>query len=329
MVNRGLNQALGHAAIALLAAAGLSLASTTVAVPEPADSPVPELNIMQDTTNQLRGLSKLNYGSVEFNSQATEEVQASKDFPKSGPVPNLYDRIVHTALTVNGKTVDITLDPIVASITYRSSPGAVVSLADKQALQESANKVGKWLGFPHKQLHNERSLLLRELAFLAEAPAGQPFPKASEPLPTQPVAPQDPNHCGALSTPSGLTPGIEYLGCNTHRHNTTHDAASHDSKTFNVRAGPDSGTDTGRCGAAGSSLQLGWTQDCLDHDFCVEHDNASISPFDGSCGDEWWRAQNDFVSTPPCACGEGLFDYDCNNAPEARRGARFDDNFPS
>lgn len=297
------------------AAAGLSIATALPAMTAPAS----DLEMQQETAGHTQGMAQTATGPVEFESHATSSSATSDPGPQAAPDQRLYDRIVDTTVHVNGDTVDVHLDPVARTVSYSSSPRAVASPEDKQALIEAGNQLAGRLDFPQRFLINEQALLIRQLAFLAEAPTNQPFPTGVAPLGSQRTSPQAPAHCGG-STPGALedAPGITYLGCDTRRHATSHDGERHDTRTFTVRAGPDSGTDMGRCGSAGSSFQLGWTQDCLNHDYCVEHDNASpTNPFDSSCGDEYFAAPNDFTNTLPCACGPGLFDFDCDNAPTA------------
>ena len=302
---------------ALCAAAGLSIATALPAAAAPASG----LDMRQETAGRAQGVARTAAGSVEFDSRAVSPRTTSGAGPQAAPAERLYDRVVDTTVRVNGDTVNVRLDPVARTVSYRSSPQAVASPDDKRALVEAGDQLAGRLDFPRRFLINEQALLIRQIAFLAEAPTDQPFPTGVAPLDDQRTGPQAPSHCGG-SAPGARedAPGITYLGCDTRRHTTSHDGERHDTRTFTVRAGPDSGTDTGRCGSAGSSLQLGWTQDCLDHDYCVEHDNASpTNPFDSSCGDEYFAAVNDFTNTLPCACGPGLFDFDCDNAPTATR----------
>lgn len=314
------NLTIGLAAV--LMAVGLSVAATsTSAFGNVSESGAADgLRILEDSPGQLRGVSQQDGGVVAFTSRASAD-------PNPSPGEKLYDRAVSTEVIANGDTVRVDLDPGAKTLTYRSSPGAVVSVQDKQALLETATRLAERLGAPERRQVNERALVLRTLAFLAEAPQGKTFPTATATFSEQMLTPST---CGTGELPNGGTgprplannqddgDGIIYLGCDTSQNDTAHDAASprHDFETFpNVRSGPASGTEVGRCGAAGTSLQFGWTQDCLDHDFCVDHEQAGTGPTDDHCGDEWFEAVDDFTFTLQCQCS--TFGFDCGGGAQA------------
>lgn len=275
------------------------------------------LRMLGDAPGVVQGVSQQAAGTARFTSRSS-----------SGPSlgEKLYDRAVSTEVVVNGDSVNVVLDPVAKTLSYRGSPGSVVSKDDKQVLRDTGTRLAQRLGAPEHPQVNERALALRTLAFLAEAPEGISFPTATAPVTDQMLSPDT---CGATGQPpasavAGPQPlrddrddedGIAFLGCHTTRHNTSHDAGpgAHGFRTFyNVVAGTDSGTSNGRCGAAGTPLQFGWTQDCLDHDYCVSHDGGGAGPSGTHCGDEWWEAFDDFNFTLPFQCSRFGFDSDPN-----------------
>lgn len=326
-----LHRKLPRAVVAVLAAVGLSMsAAGTVAADTAAAESAPDgLRIVRETAGHFDGVSEQISGTVAFESHARGAPTAQAKFPSVASGQKLYDRPVDTVVHVNGDTITMNLDPATRTLAYHSSPGATVSPQDKQALAQAATTLAQQLDFPSRPLVNEYSLLLRNLAFLAEAPHGKPFPSTTAQLPEAPPTVPGAGTCdsgqppvagGSTAQPPSTTQSerddgdgaYAWLGCSTKRHDTSHDASPrHGFKTFNVLAGPDSGTSMGRCGAAGTPAQFGWTQDCLDHDYCTEHEHSGTGPGDDYCGDEFWEAFDDFNLTLPCQCSS--FGFDCVN----------------
>eukprot|EP00493_Phyllostaurus_siculus_P011548 UN11710 len=53
----------------------------------------------------------------------------------------------------------------------------------------------------------------------------------------------------------------------------------------------------GKCGPGCTDGQANWARDCLKHDVCSWYFGASGGIADGDCGDSWWQATNDYVSS--------------------------------
>lgn len=73
-----------------------------------------------------------------------------------------------------------------------------------------------------------------------------------------------------------------------------HDAQSHCFYNYQVWSGPGSSNCIGACGA-GCIMSASYTQDCGDHDYCCLKHGGCFNPWDASCGDEYWDADDDFL----------------------------------
>jgi len=234
---------------------------------------------------------------------------------------------------VNGKSLTITIDPRIRTIT-REASGVVLSARDKRAVRATAVALGRFLkAGPAVRLANERALLTRYLVYLSEAPRGYRFrdsarrysaPSAGlatgSSVLTETRAPTLVRCTASMTRGRGvgssvleppplvfanLTPcqvndgdGIKLLPCNSSTNDESHDARSHCFETKPITSGPASGTDTGRCGLSGSPVfAYGYTQDCLDHDACLGHHGGSKFFDNSSCGDEFNDAIDDFSLT--------------------------------
>lgn len=249
-------------------------------------------------------------GTVAFDSRSI----GNAPLPEGGPGPKLYDRPVQTSITVNGDEITLDINPGTGTLDMHSTAGTLVSGEDKGALAAASTRLSQELFRPGNLPTNEQAFVLRNLSYLAEAPAGLPFPTRTTQVPKMPAlfaSCTQEGQAGAGQAAPGAhedePQAIVDLPCNASTVVTGHDAGSyHDYQESTIRGGPSSGTTMGMCGREGDpGGSGGWTRDCLDHDFCVQHDNAVPGTPVGVCGDEFNAASDDYTSTGYCQCQGG------------------------
>lgn len=289
------------------------------------------LKISSKSSEHIRGsYGQTNRPTVAFSSEALEGGGASvqrSDHP-------LYTRIVKTTITVDGQQITFKINPQKGTLV-RNSSGAALSEKDTQALQSTLQGFVRNTDLENRRLTNERALLVRNLAYLAEAPAGYAIPDLHiryRPATQTDGARQDPESSSSrtcakrwvttiesqsvssMDNPDGGpndNDGVSILHCDTQELTEWHDSQNHRFRPDVDAVGPDSGTLKGRCG--NRTFINGWTRDCTDHDACVQfHDGPGVGANDPHCGDEWDWANEDFTLTAQCQCAQGGYvGYDC------------------
>lgn len=303
-----------RAALAGLASIGIAVAlgGGSSALPASGTDAVTQNDPHEVTTSpgNVHGSIASPRGTVAFDSRSI----GNAALPEGGPGPKLYDRPVQTSITVNGDEITLEMNPGTGTLDMHSPAGTLVSGEDKGALAAASTHLSQELVRPGHLPTNEQAFVLRNLSYLAEAPAGLPFPTTITQVPKMPALFASCTHEGqapaghaAPEADDGAPQAIALLPCNVGTVVTGHDAGRyHNYQEFTIRGGPSSGNTTGMCGREGDpGGSGGWTRDCLDHDFCVQHDNAVPGTPVGVCGDEFNAASDDYTSTGYCQCQGG------------------------
>lgn len=258
-----------------------------------------DLSIRSHTSHRIAGSYAGPSGySVRFASHVTNPgAKASTQ--------KLYTHTVKSVISVGGDRFSLKLTPGKQNtIRYNaSSADATVSSKDKRALRTTATSLAKYLNAGKRTLTNEQALLVRSLSLFSDAPTGLTFQnRITKYTPVENS--QNNSSKPPVETLANDNDGITFLSAQMAYGWTQHDNPNHGLNSYYVLAGPDSGIDRGRCGPAGSATQTGWTQDCLDHDFCsAMHESAGIN-----CTDEFLEADEDTVGSLPCQCRNTVFD---------------------
>lgn len=285
--------------VLVAATSALVLVCTTLITGSTAAAADGGLDIDSRTPERIRGSFTRGGSTVTFASRQSEPESAESYAQGHG----LYGAPVVAHMSVNGDEFRVALNPDTRSVEWQASPGAALSRKDKAAARAAMAGLAAYLQASDATLRNEQALLLRSLAYAAAAPTGFELEDGGTQYAVEcghVGAGEAGNGAGDVRTQSDT--GIVLLNCNSSRNRTFHDALDHGRRSFVVRSGPASGIDRGRCGAAGSFLQFGWTQDCLDHDWCSEVHDSFLGPLDLDCGDEFRDAIDDFLLTTPGEC---------------------------
>jgi hypothetical protein len=240
---------------------------------------------------------------------------------------------------VNGKTLVSNIDVTARTSNWNGYNGAF-DTQDKEALVALAGQMELRYGnqetlAPHEQI------LFRRIVYWAEAPAGMTLPSSDTAAPVErnsdgKEAPGtvivEEQADGTVvqrgvvdATGTGVQPagsnsfdapevnqacqvsdndGITYISSSNVKRYVSHDASSHCFQTEYVLTGCSSSC-LGRCGP-GCGVLGGWgvwSQDCADHDRSCRLHGGCTNPLDGSSGDEFREADDDYLwGTPKNKC---------------------------
>lgn len=167
----------GLASIGIAVALGTLPANSTDAVAQN------DLQDMATSPGSVHGSVASPSGTVAFDSRSI----GNAPLREGGPGPKLYDRPVHTTVTVNGDEITLDMNPGTGTLDMHSTPGTLVSGEDKGALAAASARLSQELFRPGALPTNEQAFVLRNLSYLAEAPAGVPFPMMSTQVPKMPA----------------------------------------------------------------------------------------------------------------------------------------------
>lgn len=214
---------------------------------------------------------------------------------------------------VDGHTLTATLDQNSQTGSWEGGDRAF-SASDREGLEALDYALTRYLNPFERDLPLHEHLLHRMAMFWSEAPVGLPLARQT--------VRKTPESRGSQAPPPGVSivqdcrnaprdlpqgqacqqsgqDGITYLPCNANVY-LSHDAAAHCFVAQLVFVGPSAQACLGRCGSGCGPFQGRglYTKDCGDHDQCCrEHGGGlvCINPLDGSCGDEWSEAFEDFL----------------------------------
>lgn len=194
-------------------------------------------------------------------------------------------------LEVNGMQIDVELDRATETLTEDGHLDALAQ-ADIDALLALRDA----LGSPERMALPHGELLLRHLDWLADAPADLVLGyHVIERATTG-------RFRSATCNDDGLTCLAGTNGTATAYYDKSGGACT---LVTNQTYGTNQGWCRGRCGAGCPGWWFpddDYTQDCFDHDTCVDKLGAGNLGNDPNCGDEFWEAADDYVATFFDAC---------------------------
>lgn len=268
---------------------------------------------------------------VSFSSQrAQNRVTRSDRASQTGAPQRVTARV-----EVNGKSFVWTSDLETHSFRF-DGPDTTLTQEDVRLLDEAGTALWRSLlrgDVSKDKLPLEQKMLTVTFGYLSEAPVGyritdkvgstevtgvEGSPKVAKEASLQGVAGRA---CREAALKSGDfaalagcerpdNDGITRLTCESKMRNESHDAESASAKrhcfqTVAVYSGPCSRGCLGQCGAGcnGAGTFGGYFQDCLDHDRCSRHHNASGGSSSRVCGDEYDEAIGDFIAGMKGGCG--------------------------
>ena len=197
-------------------------------------------------------------------------------------------------LDVNGMHVEVDMN-LAAGVLHQNGHHDALQRADLNVLWAARDALGaqhpEWMDL----LHGE--LLLRHLDRLAEAAPGLEIGQHDTVLDPQPRWLRSAT-CGD----DGLTCLAGTSGNATAYYQPDGGVCT---SVANHEYGENHSWCRGRCGAGCASWWFpddDYTQDCFDHDTCVDELNAGNFFWDVDCGDEFWEADDDYFGTYIDAC---------------------------
>lgn len=197
-------------------------------------------------------------------------------------------------LNVNGVAIEVELD-MADGILLQDGHGHALQRVDTEALLALRDALYDEDPTLMDSLPGE--LLVRHLDRLAEAPPGLVVAQHDTRLDLQPRMLRSAT-CGD----DGVTCLAGTNGTATAYYQPDGGSCT---SVSNLSYGEDQSWCRGRCGAGCPGWWFSdddYTQDCFDHDTCVDELNAGNFFWDSDCGDEFWEADDDYFSTYADAC---------------------------
>jgi hypothetical protein len=245
------------------------------------------LSVNTRTTKLIAGSFGSKGSLVSFSSRLEENQQAWGS-----------PEVARLSLQVNSVLLDATYDARTGTL-HLDGHGAALTAEDKEALIAFSNTLERSLGTA-SGLHEQ--LLYAEVLYWAEAPVGLPLIKRTLRVPPDRQGEKGPTATKDLlsrscqqSDDDGI---LRFNGCSTVNRTLGHDTTAYCFMYESILSGPRASNCLGRCGPGCviCGVTTGdYTYDCAEHDRCCQLRGNCFSPWDASCGDEWWEAADDFI----------------------------------
>ena len=214
--------------------------------------------------------------------------------------------LARMTLEVNGVFLEASYDAETETLRWDGHNGAL-TLEAKEALVALSHQLDRLLGKDAKvEMPLHEMLVYRRVLFWAEAPVGLALParvitKPNVRVGEKPLPGENPQ---AVACQAGNEDGVLHFStCGAASRWLVHDATTHCITGESIQAGIGTPECMGRCGPGCWPPLCGWssyTYDCGDHDRCCRVHGGCTNPWDASCSDEYWEADDDFLARPRC-----------------------------
>lgn len=248
-------------AFALVAA---SCTNATIGDPPPTGNP---LVLTQHDATTIKGTFAHGGSVIAFDSELVGADHATLRLEIDGTVLTADADVVNARFTEDGQL----------GALYREDLDALVALRDALVANDATIVTS-----------THGKLLVKEADHLAEAPVGHTFDRVEVAMPAVAIVDRSAS-CGDDGV--SCLPGEDGYAWSYHT------ASYHPCYAFWEQYGNSAPDCEGRCGAGCSWWDHDYTQDCFDHDWCLNFHGGSSFSDNPDCGDEYNNAYDDWWAT--------------------------------